>query len=31
MIKVITKRGYDYVKAELVDFYVKTGYVLALA
>lgn len=31
MVKVITKTGFDYVKRELLDFYVKVGYVLALA
>jgi len=31
MVKVMTRRGYDYVKAELLNYFVATGYVQALA
>lgn len=31
MIKVITRNGYDYIKKDMLQHYIRIGYVLALA
>lgn len=31
IVKVKTKKGYDYVKKEFLPFWIKQGYVIALA
>jgi hypothetical protein len=31
MIKVMTSRGFDFIKSSLLNYYIKSGYVLALA
>jgi len=30
-VKVITKNGFDYIKQDILGYYIKIGYVLALA